>query len=83
MFSFADARAWKEAFDKAKKFVEEECEIYCGKPPQDDSDEEASELSEEEEEETGDAKKSDQKKTDEESEDVTKKMEKLDVTNEN
>lgn len=39
---FADAKLWKDMFEKAKKIVETECEAYSGKPESDETDSEVS-----------------------------------------
>lgn len=48
-FLFLDAKLWKEAFDKAKKIVETECEAYSGKPTSDESETESSSSDDEDE----------------------------------
>lgn len=40
--SFSDATMWKEAFEKAKKIVGSECEIYAGKTGADDQKDDSS-----------------------------------------
>ncbi|XP_011297689.1 ran-specific GTPase-activating protein-like [Fopius arisanus] len=92
-----NASLWKEAFEKAKKIVGTECSIYSGKknPDEEDSDSDSYVTYSDDSDEESDVKKSPTQKTtaeeadekpkdntDDKAHEVTQKLEKLDVKEE-